>query len=96
MEVAGGVPRVEMASPPKVLSLRSWRRRRGMTQKAMAATTALSVHTISAIERRVSRTSEPGTMKAISQCLGVGITQIREFAEAFRTEEGGDGPEGAA
>jgi transcriptional regulator with XRE-family HTH domain len=86
MSVAQQVPQITTARPLDVRTLRKWRRLRGHSQIALARLAGISVHTVSAIERKARAEAEVPTMRALSRVLGVGITQIAEFAEALCVE----------
>jgi transcriptional regulator with XRE-family HTH domain len=83
-------PRVTLSTATEVRGLREWRRVRYWTQLDLAAASGLSLSVVSGIERRWPHAPSLSTMREVARALGVGITQVREFAEAMDRERDED------
>lgn len=79
-----GMP-VELSGTLEVRSLRRWRRKRAWIQTDLARESGHSVSTISMIERGIGKPTLV-VMRDLSRALGVGMTQVEEFARELRDE----------
>lgn len=62
------------------MSLRSLRVRAGLSQRALAVRAGVHWTTIAGIEGVAQRLPRPSTRRRLADALGVGVSDVREFA----------------
>jgi transcriptional regulator with XRE-family HTH domain len=66
----------------EVATLKAWRRRRLLTVRGLAAAAGVAQRTVVEVEAG-RRTPHPGTVRALSEALGVEPEQVTEFRQVM-------------